>query len=234
MTLTHKVALITGAANGIGAAVAKRFAQEGAHVLLLDIKVKDLEKVDDAIQAAGGTATLIPCDLSDHKQLARVAQAIFDRFQRLDILVGNAGLLGKLSPLPHIEPSVWQQVMDVNLHANWHLLRVLDPLLHRAPKGRAMFVTAPFARSATPYWGLVGVSKAGLESLVKIYAAETAHTPLRVNLVEPGPTRTAMLDQAMPGLDKETIPLPEAITDIFVKLAQDDCEETGQIFQTQP
>lgn len=234
MALTQKIALITGAASGIGAAVAKRYAREGAHVLLLDMKNKALETVDDEIQAAGGTATLIPCDLKNHNQFPGIANGIFERFQHLDILVGNAAQLGELTPLPHISPDLWHRIMDVNLHANWHLIRALDPLLQRSLRGRAIFVTAPSARTATPYWGLLGVSKAGLENLVKTYAAENAHTALRVNLIEPGPTRTAMLSKAMPGLDPETVATPESITDIFVRLAKDDCEETGQVFQTQP
>jgi NAD(P)-dependent dehydrogenase (short-subunit alcohol dehydrogenase family) len=225
--LAGKVALVSGASRGIGASVARRFAAEGAHVVAVARTVGGLEELDDAIRASGGTATLVPLDLTDFDAIDRMAQALHGRFGRLDVLVGNAAVLGTLSPVGHIEPKVFERVLALNVTANWRLIRAFDPLLRRSATGRAIFVTSGVARRAAPYWGAYAASKAALEQLVRIYAAEVAHTPVRVNLINPGPTRTRMRADAFPGENPETLPAPDAIAAAFVPLAEDSCTLHG-------
>ncbi len=227
--LAGRIALITGASRGIGAAVAKRFAAEGAQVILTARTVGGLEAVDDAIQATGGKATLVPLDLNDHGKIDQLGAQIAERFGRLDILVGNAGMLGELTPLAHADAGVWEKVMNVNLTANWRLIRGMDPLLRASRAGRAMFVTSGVAGGVFPYWGAYAVSKAALEMLVKIYAAEISTTPVRANLLDPGIVRTRMRASAMPGENPETLPAPETITGSFVELALPSCTLQGAV-----
>jgi len=190
--LAGRAALVTGASRGIGAAVAERFAREGAHVVLAARTVGGLEEADDAVRAAGGSATLVPVDLRDFIKIDELAARILDRWGRLDILVGNAAEFGVFSPLGHIDPATWSEIMDLNLTANWRLIRAMDPLLRAAPAGRAIFVTAGVTRGVHPYWGPYAVSKAGLEMLVKIYAGEISKTRVRVNLLDPGIVRSKL------------------------------------------
>jgi NAD(P)-dependent dehydrogenase (short-subunit alcohol dehydrogenase family) len=227
--LKDRVALITGASRGIGAAVARRFAREGAHVILVARTVGGLEEVDDAVCEVGGSSTLVPLDLGDLPKIDELGGALAKRFRRLDILVGNAGQLGTLSPAGHIDPPVWDSVMRVNVTANWRLIRSVDPLLRASDAGRAIFVTSAVARTTPAYWGAYAASKAALEALVHVYAAEVARTRLRVNLVEPRNVRTRMRAQAMPGEDPASLPSPDAITDTFVELAEPGCERHGEI-----
>ncbi len=229
--LEGRIALVTGASRGIGAAVAKRFAEEGAHLILTARTQGGLEEVDDAIRAIGNAkgATLLPMDLRDFDSIDRMGQAIHDRFGRLDILVGNAGVLGTLSPVGHIAPKDWDEVLAVNLTANWRLIRSCDPLLQASKAGRAIFVTSGVARHVVPYWGGYAVSKAALEMLVGLYAAENAKTDIRVNLLDPGVARTAMRAKAMPGEDPDTVPTPESIAGAFVDLAESGCAKNGEI-----
>lgn len=226
--LAGKVALVTGASRGLGAAVALRFAAEGAHLVLTARTIGGLEEVDDRIRALGGSASLVPLNLRDPERIDDLAAALYQRWQRLDILVGNAGELGVLSPLGHIPPKTWTEVLDINLNANWRLIRDLDPLLRAAPAGRAIFVTSGAARGALPYWGAYAVSKAALETLVRIYAAEIAHTPVRANLIDPGPLRTRMRARAFPGEDAAGLPPPESITEAFLALALPECARNGE------
>jgi NAD(P)-dependent dehydrogenase (short-subunit alcohol dehydrogenase family) len=227
--LAGKIALITGASRGIGAAVAERFASEGAHVVLAARTVGGLEEVDDAVRAAGGCATLVPIDLRDFIKIDELAAKLFDRWGRLDILIGNAAEFGVFSPLGHIDPATWDEVVDLNLTANWRLLRAMDPLLRAAPAGRAIFVTAGVARGIFPYWGPYAVSKAGLEMLVKIYAGEVAKTRVRANLIDPGIVRTRLRARAFPGEDPAALPSPESVTDAFLALALPECNRTGEV-----
>jgi NAD(P)-dependent dehydrogenase (short-subunit alcohol dehydrogenase family) len=227
--LAGKIALITGASRGIGAAIAERFARESAHLVLAARTVGGLEEVDDKIRAAGGSATLVPLDLRDFIKIDELAAALFDRWGRLDILIGNAAEFGTFSPLAHIDPVLWTEVMDLNLTANWRLIRVMDPLLRAAPAGRAVFVTADIARSALPYWGPYAVSKAGLEMLVKLYAGEIAKTRVRVNLIDPGIVRTRLRARAFPGENPASLPAPEAVADAFLALALPECTSNGEI-----
>ena len=227
-SLNGRIALVTGASRGIGAAVAKRFAAEGAQLVLTARSVGGLEEVDDEICKAGGSATLVPLDLREGDRIDALGAELYKRFGKLDILVGNAGVLGDLSPIHHVAPKVWQEVIDVNLTANWRLIRAMDPLLRASEAGRAMFVSSGVAQGAFPYWGPYAVSKAALEMLVKTYASETAKTNLRVNFIDPGVVRTNMRAAAMPGEDPASLPAPEMITDIFVELALAACTRHGE------
>jgi len=228
--LSGRVALVTGASRGIGYAVASAIAAEGAHVVALARTVGGLEELDDAIRIAGGTATLVPADLRDYPALDRLGAALFERFGKLDIFIGNGGILGRLTPLAHVDPKLWDEVMAVNVTANWRLIRSLDLLLRQSDSGRALFVTSGVARRVPAYWGPYAVSKAALEALVKTYAAETATTNLRVNLVSPGPVRTRMRAEAMPGEDPETLPPPEAVAAALLPLLDPALTVTGAIF----
>jgi NAD(P)-dependent dehydrogenase (short-subunit alcohol dehydrogenase family) len=227
--LAGKIALITGASRGIGAAVAVRFAGEGSHVVLAARTVGGLEEVDDAVRAAGGSATLVPVDLRDFSKIDELAAALFDRYGVLDILVGNAAEFGVFSPLGHIDPATWAEVVDLNLTANWRLIRAMDPLLRAAPAGRVIFVTSGVARGVFPYWGPYAVSKAGLEMLVKIYAGEIAKTRVRTNLLDPGIVRTRLRARAFPGEDPSPLPPPESVADAFLALALPECTRNGEI-----
>jgi NAD(P)-dependent dehydrogenase (short-subunit alcohol dehydrogenase family) len=226
--LSGRVALVTGASRGLGAAIARRFAEEGAELILVARTVGGLEEVDDAVQAAGAHATLVPLDLTDFAALDRLGGAIFERHKRLDVLVANAGMLGTLSPLAHIDVKEWQRVIDVNVTANWRLIRSLDPLLCASPAGRAIFVTSAAGQTPRAYWGAYAVAKAALDQLAGIYASEVEQTNVKVNLVDPGPLRTAMRAQAYPGEDPKTLPAPDAIVEVFVQLAEAASQEHGQ------
>lgn len=227
--LSGKIALITGASRGIGAAVAKRYAAEGAHVILVARTVSGLEETDDAIKAAGGEATLVPLDLLEYNKIDELGGIIAKRFGKLDILVGNAGILGVLSPVSHITPSIWDKTIATNLTANFRLIRSFDSLLRQSEAGRAIFVTSGVTQMDAPYWAAYAASKAGLEELVKTYAAELKQTNVKVNLVDPGIVRTKMRAEAMPGEDVNTVPAPESVTDVFVKLALASFSENGTI-----
>jgi len=230
--LAGRIALVTGASRGIGAAVAKRFAAEGAHLVLLARTQGALEELDDAIRTETGAdegATLVPLDITDYDALDRMGAALHERFGRLDVLVGNAAILGELSPVGHIEIKDWEAVMATNLTANWRLIRSLDPLLQASEAGRAIFVTSGVARAVYPYWGGYAVSKAALEMLVKVYAAENEQTNVCANILDPATVRTGMRAKAMPGEDPKTLPAPEAITEDFVKLAEASCTMNGEI-----
>jgi len=231
--LEGRIAVVTGASRGIGAAVAKRFAAEGAHVVALGRTAGALEELDDAIRAAGGSATLAPFDLTDYAAIDRLGASLFERYKRLDILVGNAATLGTLTPVAQIRPAEFEQVMAINLTANWRLVRSLDPLLRASPAGRAIFVTSAAALKPRAYWATYAISKAALEMMVGIYAAETAKTNLRVNLIDPGRTRTAMRARAYPGEDPMSLPAPDAVTDLFVELAEPACTRHGERLSAQ-
>ena len=228
--LAGRLALITGASRGIGAAVALRFAEEGAHLILTARTVGGLEEVDDAVKARGGSATLVPLDLKNFDEIDQMGGALFQRFGKLDILVANAATLGILSPVGHIDPAVWDDAVQLNLTANYRLIRSLDPLLRASDAGRAIFVTSNAARGKA-YWGAYAATKAGLDALIKCYADEVENTDVRVNLLSPGATRTNMRASAFPGEDPETLKTPESITGLFVDLAETACTRHGEIVQ---
>jgi len=192
--------------------------------------VGGLEELDDKIKAAGGSATLVPLDMKDSDGIARLALALNERYQRLDVLIGNAGILGALSPLAHVEPKDWDNLVAVNVTANWQLIRRMDALLQCSRAGRAVFLTSGVAHMGRAYWGPYAASKAALEVLVRTYAAECATTPVRANLFAPGPTRTRMYASAFPGIDPLTVPAPEEVAKAIVPLCLPDCTETGKIY----
>ena len=208
--LQDRVALITGASRGIGAALALELAKLGAQCVLVARTQGGLEEVDDAIRSAGGKpATLLPFDLQKaEKDIDMIGPSIVERFGRLDILVHNAGTLNKLTPVAHIEPRDWAEVMAVNLTASWRLIRSCDPPLRASDAGRAVFVTTGRVLRPRAYWGMYGASKAGMEHLVMTWAQEVEATPLRVNLLDPDIVATKMRAAAMPGEDPATIPQP--------------------------
>lgn len=231
--LEGKYALITGASRGIGAAIARRFAQEGANLILAARSVPDLEAVDDQIKQKNPSAsvTLVPIDLSFPAQIEEMIRSIAGRFGKLDILIGNAGLLGTLGPITHLPSTDWASVLDINLTANWHLLRLTDSLLKKSDHGRAIFVTSAVGERIYPYWGIYAVSKTALECMVKMYAQENLSSSVKANLVSPGSIRTRMRAQAMPGEDPLTLPHPDDIMDIFVYLASSQVQESGKVFR---
>ncbi len=228
--LTGRIALVTGASRGIGRAVGVGLAKAGAHVILLARTVGGLEEADDEIRGFGGTASLVTLDLKKSDKVDALGPTILERWGRLDILVANAGLLGPLSPLGHITAEAWREVIDVNLTANWHLIRTADPLIRRSDAGRAIFVSSGAASGTNAYWGPYAVSKAGLESLARTWANELDQTPARVNIVNPGPMRTGMRSKAFPGEDPMSLKPPEAIVPLFVRLASPACIDNGRIF----
>lgn len=228
--LEGRIALVTGASRGIGAAAAKRLAAEGAQVVLVARTQAGLEEIDDAIRAAGGAATLLPLDLTDFAKLDQMGAALFERFKRLDILVGAAGTLGELTPVHQLSPKVWERTLAINLTANWRLIRALDPLLRRSEAGRAVFLTSGITKAPRPYWSAHGVSKAGLEYLVRTYAEEIgAITNVRANLLDPGPTRTRMRAEAYPGEDPNRLKTPETAAEAVLELVLPSCQRNGEI-----
>ena len=216
LELKGQVGLITGASRGYGAAIAKALAGAGMHVVLLARTVGGLEAVDDAIAANGGTATLIPFDLLKSEEIAGLGPVIHKRFGKLDMFVGNSGMLGHFGPVAHFDAKMWDRVMALNLTANHRLVQTLDPLLRVTEHGRAIFVTDTAAHA---YGGAYAVAKAGLEKFAHLYAAETRKTRLRVNLVDPGPMATMLRAQGYPGEDKKNLAAPEDRTNIFIELA---------------
>jgi NAD(P)-dependent dehydrogenase (short-subunit alcohol dehydrogenase family) len=227
--LENKIALVTGASRGIGRAAATALAGAGAHVILVARTVGGLEEVDDEIRKDGGSATLVPLDVRDFPALDRLGATIFERWGRLDAFLGNAGSLGVITLLAHLEPKAFQELVDVNVTANWRLIRSLDPLLRRSDAGRALFVTSGAAQKHTPFWGGYAMAKAALESLALTYAAECATTNVKVNLLSPGPLRTAMRAKAMPGEDAETLARPDAVAPLIVELLSPGCDRNGEI-----
>jgi NAD(P)-dependent dehydrogenase (short-subunit alcohol dehydrogenase family) len=228
--LADRIALVTGASRGIGHAIAIKLADAGAHVVATARTVGALEELDDAIRAGGGSTTLVPFDLTDYPAIDRLGAALHQRYKRLDVLVGNAGVLGPVSPLGHVEPKAWDDVIAVNVTANWRLIRSMDPLLQAAPAGRAVFVTSGAATNARAYRGPYSMSKAALDVLVRVYAAETASTNVKVNLFNPGPTRTRMRAAFMPGEDPATLPRPIQVAERLIDLCLPGFQETGKLY----
>lgn len=232
--LENRIAVVTGASRGIGKATALALARRGAHVIALARTQGGLEELDDEIKALGGSATLVPADIKDYPALDRLGAAIHERWGKLDLVIGNAGVLGKLSPLGHIEPKTWDEVMAVNVTANWRLIRSLDPLLKRSEDGRAIFVTSGAAHKAFAYWGVYSTSKAALETLVRTYAAEVATTKVTANMFSPGPTATRMRALAMPGEDPETLPTADEVAAQLVEMCLPSFKDNGATYKYAP
>jgi NAD(P)-dependent dehydrogenase (short-subunit alcohol dehydrogenase family) len=228
--LSNRIAVVTGASRGIGRAAALALADAGAHVVALARTQGALEELDDDIRGRGASATLVPVDLKDLDALDRLGAAIHERWGKLDVLFGNAGILGELAPITHVDQPVWDAVMTINVTANYRLIRSLDPLLRASEAGRAVFVSSGAAHKCTAYWGPYSISKAALEALVRTYAAETVKTPVRVMLINPGPLRTAMRQAAMPGEDPMTLKTPEDLAPHIVRLSLPSWTETGKIY----
>jgi len=231
--LDGRVAVVTGASRGIGRAVAVELAKAGAHVVALARTQGALEELDDDIRAAGSSATLVPCDITDYPALDRLGAALHERWGKLDILVANAGVLGPLTPLAHLEPKQWDAVVAVNVTANLRLIRSLDLPLRNSDAGRVVMLTSGAAHRAAlkPYWGPYAITKGAVDSIVRTYAAETADlTPIRVMAVNPGPIRTMMRKQAMPGEDPSTLAVPEAVAPKIVALCLPSWSETGKLY----
>ncbi|SBW12466.1 3-oxoacyl-(Acyl-carrier-protein) reductase [uncultured Alphaproteobacteria bacterium] len=229
--LAGRIALVTGASRGIGRAAAKGFAMAGATVVAVARTEGALTELDDELQLFGlPPLVLAPLDLADGDRVDQMASLIAQRFGRLDVLVAAAAQLGGLGPVPHFDPPAFQRVVALNLTAQWRLLRAADPLLRRSDAGRAIFLTSTAARLAPAYWGPYAASKAGLEALVRTYAAEVeATTAIRANLLDPGAVRTRMRAEAFPGEDPSGLPDPETLLPTLLRLAAPECSETGQI-----
>ncbi|MBN8951026.1 MULTISPECIES: SDR family NAD(P)-dependent oxidoreductase [unclassified Rhizobium] len=230
VNLKDKIALVTGASRGIGYFTALELAKAGAHVIACARTVGGLEELDDAIQAAGGSATLVPFDLADMNAIDALGASIFERWGKLDILVANAGVLGVISPIGHVEAKVFEKVMTINVTATWRLIRSVEPLLMRSEAGRAVILSSAAAHRCRPFWGPYSASKAAVEALARTWAGEAENTPLRVTSVDPGATRTAMRAQAMPGEDPDTLPHPRAVAQAILPLVGPDVTETGKLF----
>ncbi|MGO4715500.1 SDR family NAD(P)-dependent oxidoreductase [Bradyrhizobium sp. 2TAF24] len=228
--LSSRIALVTGASRGIGYATARTLARAGAHIIAVARTVGGLEELDDEIRKDGGTATLVPLNLTDSDGIARLGAALNERHGKLDILVSNAGVLGPASPLGHIDLKAWTDVFAVNVTANFQLVRCMEPLLRASDAGRAVFVTSGAARKATAYVGPYAASKAAVETLARVWANETATTALRVNLFNPGPIRTRMRATLMPGEDPETLDTPEQVAELIVPLCASSWTETGKLY----
>src|SRR3982074_2432679 len=224
--LTSRIALVTGASRGIGYAAARALAKAGAHVVAVARPQGGLEELDDEIRKDGGSATLVPLNLTDFDGIARLGAALHDRHGKLDILVGNAGVAGPSSPLGHVELKPWNEVMAVNVTANFQLIRCMEPLLKKSDAGRAVFVTSAAANKALAYVGPYAASKAALEVLVRVWANETASTPVRVNLFSPGPIRATVF----PGEDPLTLDTAEQAAEFIVPMCAPDWTETGKFY----
>lgn len=229
-SLTSRIALVTGASRGIGYATARALARQGTHIVAVARTQGGLEELDDEIRKDGGSATLVPLSLTDVDGIARLGAALNERHGRLDILVGNAGLAGPSSPLGHIDLKPWNDVMAVNVTANFQLIRCMEPLLKKSDAGRAVFVTSGAANKAPAYLGPYAASKAALEALVRVWAQETASTPVRVNLFNPGPIRTRMRASVFPGEDPMTLDTPEQAAEHIVPMCAPDWNETGRFY----
>ena len=228
--LSGRLALVTGASRGIGREIALQMAALGAHVIAVARTQGGLEELDDEIEAKGGQATLVPLDVTDYEGIDRLGGAIHERWGKLDILVANAGILGPITPIGHIKAKDFEQVMAVNLTATWRLIRSTDPLLRKSDAGRAIIMSSGAAHACMPFWGAYSASKAAVEALARTWAGESQKTPLRVNFVHPGPTRTRMRAQAMPGEDPMTLPGADEVAAKIVPLAGAGITETGKLW----
>ena len=228
--LADRIALVTGASRGIGFATARALARAGAHIVATARTQGGLEELDDEIRKEGGSATLVPLNLTDSDGIARLGAGLHERYGKLDILVGNAGALGPSSPIGHIELKTFNDVMAVNVSANFQLIRCMEPLLKQSDAGRAVFITSGAATKATAYVAPYAASKAALETMARAWAQETANTKLRVNLFNPGPVRTRMRATLMPGEDPATLDTPEQVAEFIVPMCTPDWTETGKFY----
>ena len=230
LRLRSQIALVTGASRGIGRATALALAKAGAHIVAVARTQGGLEELDDEIRKGGGSATLVPLNLTDFEGIARLGAALHERHGKIDILVGNAGIAGPSSPLGHIELKPWNDVMAINVTANFQLIRCMEPLLRKSDAGRAVFITSDVASRASAYLGPYAASKAALDALVRAWANETASTPMRINLFNPGPIRTRMRAAVFPGEDPMTLDTPEQVAEYVVPMCGPSWTETGRLY----
>ena len=228
--LSGRIAVVTGASRGIGYFIALELARRGAHVVAVARTVGGLEELDDDIKAAGGAATLVPLDLADMEAIDALGGSINERWGRLDIMVANAGVLGTISPIGHFKAKVFEEVMNINVNATWRLMRTVEPLIKASDAGRAILLSSGVAHSCRPFWGAYAASKAAVEVLARTWANELVNTPVRVNSVNPGATRTAMRAKAVPGENPETLPHPREVAEKIVQLADPALKETGMLY----
>ncbi len=228
--LASRIALVTGASRGIGYATARALARAGAHVIAVARTVGGLEELDDEIRKDGGSSTLVPLDINDSDGIAHLGAALNERHGKLDILIGNAGVAGPSSPLGHIDLKAWNDVIAVNVTANFQLIRCMEPLLKQSDAGRAVFITSGAASKATAYLGPYAASKSAVETLARVWSHETASTPIRVNLFSPGPIRTRMRAIVMPGEDPLTLDTPEQVAEYIVPMCAPSWTDTGKIY----
>jgi len=232
--LAGRYALVTGASRGIGEACALALAEAGAHVIALARTVGALESLENRLTSKGLAGTMVPFDLLELERIDDLGAVILNNFGRLDILIGNAATLGPLSPVGHIKSDDWERVINLNLTANWRLLRIFDPLLKKSDAGRVVLLTSWIASHNHAFWGPYAASKAGLEALARCYAEEVQNSPLRVNLLDPGIMRTSMRMKAFPGEDPETLPSPDQLGPLFVKMCSPGYDQNGQLIRFQP
>ena len=229
--LSGKVILVTGASRGIGRSVALGCAKAGAEVIITGRTMGALEELDDEINAAGSSATIVELDQTDTAAMARLGQAIGSRWGRLDGFVANAGQLGQMAPMPHIDPEIFERTILVNVTSVWHQIAAFDGLLRAAAAGRAVLVSSGAAHGDRAYWGAYAVSKAGLEAMGRAWAAESEKTNMRINLLDPGATRTAMRAAAYPGENPDNLRTAEDITPAFLHLLSPDCDSQGTLYR---
>jgi len=225
----ERIVLVTGASRGIGRAAAIELAKYGTHLVLVARTIGGLEETDDEVRKAGGVATLVPLDLTNFAGIDQLGATIFERWGKLDGFLGNAGELGVLTPLSHLDPKIWQKSIEVNVTANWRLIRSLDPLLRKSDAARVLFISSGAARNFRPYWGSYSIAKAALEALALTYAAECANSNVKVNLFNPGPLRTKMRAKAMPGEDPMDLQPPEAVAPLIVEMLSPSCVKNGEL-----
>lgn len=225
----ERIVLVTGASRGIGRAAAVELAKHGTHLVLVARTVGGLEETDDEVRKAGGVATLVPLDLTNFAGIDQLGATIFERWGKLDGFLGNAGELGVLTPLSHLDPKVWQKSIEVNVTANWRLIRSLDPLLRKSDAARVLFISSGAARNFRPYWGSYSIAKAALEALALTYAAECANSNVKVNQFNPGPLRTKMRAKAMPGENPMDLQPPEAVAPLIVEMLSPSCVKNGEL-----
>src|ERR1700742_3869904 len=230
LPLNGRIALVTGASRGIGYAAARALAKQGAQIIAVARTQGGLEELDDGIRKNGGRGTLVALPLPDFDGVARLGAALHERHGKLDIIVGNAGVAGPSSPLGHIDLKLWQDTLALNTTANFQLIRCMEPLLKNSDAGRAVFITSGSAQKAPGYRGPYAASKAALETLVRVWAAETASTPIRVNLFSPGPIRTRMRAIVFPGEDPMTLDTPEQAAEPIVPMCSPAWSESGKLY----
>ncbi len=229
-SLSGRVALVTGASRGIGYHLALELATRGAHIIALARTVSGLTELDNKIREKGACATLIPLDLHHMENIDTLSVSISKRWKKLDIMVASAGILGTLSPIAHIENMVFEDVFQINLISQWRLMKAMEPLLRKSNAGRAILLSSSVAHVARAFWGPYAASKAALEIIARCWAEELKQTPIKINCVDPGATRTAMRAQAMPGEDPQTLPSPQDVATKIVHLSSPDLKETGRLF----